>query len=113
PAAQAGRQLSCWARPSMVTRHSAQMPMPQSGARPSPATERRKTVTPASPIAAATVVPAGTRRSSPLIFMSTLSMQYLVEGAGRRIRLDCDLSRPPEQLGGEEPGRGQGRGDAG
>jgi hypothetical protein len=32
-------QLRSWGRPSMATRHSKQMPIPQSGARASPVTE--------------------------------------------------------------------------
>src|SRR5919204_2754248 len=52
-------QLKECARPSIVTRHSKQMPMPHKGARASPCTDRRYTPTPAFAIAAATMVPAG------------------------------------------------------
>jgi hypothetical protein len=43
----------------MVTRHSMQMPMPQSGPRGCCNTEHRNRLTPAAATAAATIVPAG------------------------------------------------------
>jgi hypothetical protein len=48
-----------WRRPSMVTRHSWQMPMPQNGARGSPLTDRRERPVGVAASAAATLLPAG------------------------------------------------------
>jgi hypothetical protein len=53
-------QLRQCGRPSMVTLHSIQMPMPQSAALGSPETEVRNLVSPVINTAAATVIPAGT-----------------------------------------------------
>src|SRR5262245_54094792 len=58
-------QLLHWARPLIVTRHSMQMPMPQSGPRGWPRTERRNRAGPASATAAATIVPGETRIGWP------------------------------------------------
>ena len=65
PSAQRIWQLFVWRRPSIFTRHSKQMPIPQSGARGSPVTERRKRVTPAERTAAATLVPRVLKSSAP------------------------------------------------
>ena len=44
----------------MVTRHSKQIPIPQTGPRNSPVTDVRNSFTPAFEMAAATVVPSST-----------------------------------------------------
>jgi hypothetical protein len=53
----------------MVTRHSMQIPIPQSGPRVSPITERRNRVTPAKTTAAATIVPSGTLTDLPFTWI--------------------------------------------
>jgi len=53
-------QLRWCGMPSIVTRHSKQMPIPQSGPRGSPETDLLKAVEPSARIAAATVVPSST-----------------------------------------------------
>src|SRR5215813_2440927 len=55
----------------MVTRHSKQMPIPQSGARGWPVTERRYVVMPASAIAVETGVPSATVTGIPLTVTRT------------------------------------------
>src|SRR5262249_19757350 len=60
PAAHGVWQLRRGGTPSMVTRPSKQRPMPHSGPRGAPVTERRKAVSPALSSAAATVVPTAT-----------------------------------------------------
>jgi hypothetical protein len=58
-------QLRLCATPSIVTRHSKQIPIPQRGPRGSPRTDRRKRVSPAASTAAATVVPDRTETGRP------------------------------------------------
>jgi hypothetical protein len=53
-------QLRSCLTPSMLTRHSKQIPMPQRGPRDSPVTDVRNAVTPEFKIAAARVVPSST-----------------------------------------------------
>jgi len=53
-------QLRWCGMPSIVTRHSKQMPMPQSGPRGSPETDLLKAVEPSTRIADATFVPSST-----------------------------------------------------
>jgi len=64
PAAQAKRQVRLCATPFTVARHSMQMPIPHSGARASPLTEKRQG-SPAIITAAATLVPKATRTFFP------------------------------------------------
>ena len=66
PGAQTVWQLRTCARPSMVTRHSKQIPMPHSGPRGSPVTERRQADAPARATAVDTIDPADTATGIPL-----------------------------------------------
>jgi hypothetical protein len=76
----------------MVTRHSKQIPMPHSGPRGSPLTDRRYPLMPAVATAVDTMVPAGTETGAPLtesvtesamrLRMSTLAWGRLQPAAG-------------------------------
>jgi|SRR5215213_2823723 len=59
--------------PSIVTRHSKQIPIPHNGPRASPVTERRNEVTPLRSTAAETMLPGGTVTETPLTVMLTTS----------------------------------------
>jgi hypothetical protein len=73
PAEQAIWQVRRWGTPFTVARHSMQMPMPQSGARGSPLTEKRHGSL-AFVTAAATLVPPLTRILLPLTVMGKASV---------------------------------------
>jgi hypothetical protein len=73
PASQRRRQLRWCGTPSTVTRHSMQMPIPQSGPRAWPETENRHG-SPAIITAAATLVPASTTICFPFTVMGTSSL---------------------------------------
>src|SRR4029453_11769902 len=59
--------------PLIVTRHSKQIPMPQSGPRGLLVTDRRSVETPKARMAAATLVPRGTVQEAPLIVRASVS----------------------------------------
>jgi hypothetical protein len=73
-------QLRQCARPSIVTRHSKQIPMPHSGPRGSPLTDLRQWLTPAIATAADTMAPAGMVIETPLTESVTESVMRLQEG---------------------------------
>jgi hypothetical protein len=73
PAAQITWQVRRCGTPFTVARHSMQMPMPQSGPRGSPRTEKRHGSL-ASITAAATLAPRGTRTCFPLTVMEQPSL---------------------------------------
>src|SRR4051812_48957772 len=76
PSSAAIWQLRSPGRPSIVTRHSKQIPIPQSAARGSPLTDVRNRVAPLKTTAAATLVPTGTLTDSPSTDSSTCSGMY-------------------------------------
>ena len=57
----------------MLTRHSKQIPIPQSGPRGSPVTDRRNIAIPAIATAVETMAPAGTPIPAPLTVIVTVS----------------------------------------
>jgi len=92
----------------MVTQHSKQIPMPQSGARGAPLTDLRKAVTPASATAVETMAPAGAVTTTPLTVSFTVSdMRRLLEMAAGQVRLDGNRGGTPEQSIRHQPGRGE------
>src|SRR4051794_38009046 len=86
--------------PSIRSRHSKQMPMPQSAALGQPLTDERKVVTPFASRATATETPCSTCASFPLILMS-------IERPGRRVPLPRDRRRAAENLIGDKTSRGE------
>src|SRR5689334_16672404 len=112
PSRQSIWQLRTWSWPSTATRHSKQIPMPQSGPRSSPDTERRKPERPASKTAAATVEPRGTRTVTPFTFICTASRMGHLHIAAGRIRLDGDSGRALQKLVEQQTTGGQRSGDA-
>jgi hypothetical protein len=91
--------------PSMATRHSKQIPMPQSGPRGSPLTDVRQAC-PASIIAIATVVPEGTTTGFPFtVTVISLRMRVLLCGSRRQVRFDRNLRFCSGDLIGQDPRR--------
>lgn len=88
----------------MVTRHSKQVPMPQSGARGSPLTERRETH-PASATATATVEPIGADTGLPFTDSASCSGMGVVEGSRGQVRLRWNARRSSHHSIGYESGR--------
>jgi len=68
------------ARPSIVSRHSKQIPIPQSGPRGRPVTDRRNPGPRAIITATATEVPAGTTRGPPSMVREIVS-SGIVDGS--------------------------------
>ena len=66
----------------MVTRHSKQIPMPHSGPRGSPLTDRRYRLTPAMAMAVETMAPAGTVTAAPFTESVTESAMRSPGGQG-------------------------------
>src|SRR5690348_17185088 len=102
-------------RPSIVTRHSKQMPIPQSGPRGSPVTDRRNVEIPASAMAVETSEPAGTLIARPSTVSLTgpeSGMMRLRYGSGGQVGVGGDRTRGVQQLGGDELGRAERGGDA-
>jgi hypothetical protein len=78
----------------MLMRHSKQIPMPQSGPRGSPVTDRRNVAIPALATAVATMAPAGTLIRAPLTVIVTASGT----GTTRQIGFDRDRGRAAQEL---------------
>jgi|SRR5579884_3551796 len=96
----------------MVTQHSKQMPMPQSGPRASPFTEFRKAVIPASKMAAATVLPRGTVIGFPFTFTVTVSgMGKLRQYAGGQVWIGGYGRSAPQNLARHQRGCSERRSD--
>ena len=106
--------LRIWLAPFTVTRHSMQTPIPHSGPRPSPCTNRRNRTIPAWAIATARTVPAATRIGVPLTWMVIGSdiLQFFARKAGRIIRGGRDLRGSAEDHVGQETPSSQRRGNA-
>src|SRR6185437_10257601 len=101
-----------WGWPSTATRHSKQIPMPQSGPRSSPDTERRNPERPASKTAAATVEPRGTRTVTPFTFICTASRMGHLHAAAGRIRFERNGGSALQKLVEQQAAGGQRSGDA-
>src|SRR6478609_8513473 len=69
--------------PLIVTRHSKQIPMPQSGPRGVLVTDRRSVETPAARMAAATLIPRGTVQEAPLMVRVSVSAILARDGQGQ------------------------------
>ena len=94
PSAQLSWQVRCWVCPSTVARHSKQIPIPQTGPRSSPWTERLKPARVVR-IAAATVVPACTFTSAPSMVIFTKSGMGRLAEPCREIRGDRNFVARP------------------
>jgi len=95
--------------PLMVTRHSQQTPIPQSGPRGVPDTELRNCDSPAMATAAATAVPGGMLIRRPLTEMVTSSAKSIsfVGESFWRIRGCRNLRIAPQQQVGQQLPRAQ------
>src|SRR5262249_10281146 len=96
-------QLRTCGTSSTVTRHSKQIPIPHSGPRGSPQTDRLNVLSPAIRIATATVVPAGTSMRLPFTDRVTVSGMKDPFPFGQ-VRIDWNCRLPAENLVGKEPG---------
>src|SRR5262245_59984687 len=83
----------------MVTRHSKQIPIPQSGPRGSPLTDLRNIEAPAAVTAAETMLPAGTLTGTPLIVRAIVSCMRF---SPREIRLDRNGRTTMQDLVGHQ-----------
>src|SRR5882762_1010966 len=101
-------QLRQWGFPLIVTRHSKQMPIPQSGPRGWPLTEIRQDCA-ATAAATATVEPEATSTGTPLTLKLRLGMHMLLGRSGGQVRLDRDLGFRAGNLVHQNP-RGPQRG---
>src|SRR6185312_17102476 len=90
----------------MVTRHSKQMPIPQTGPRHSPVTERLKPAVSDCRMAAATVVPGSTSTGDSSIEIHTSSAMDC-DVALNGIRLRRNGGRAAHQLIDQQPRRRQ------
>src|SRR5215213_9752569 len=86
-------QLRQCCSPSIVTRHSKQIPIPHNGPRGSPVTERRNACVPVFRIAADTMLPPGISTETPLTTSVTVSgMHRLLCHSRGQVRRDWNRS---------------------
>jgi hypothetical protein len=90
-----------WASPSIVTRHSKQMPIAQSGPRISPCVELLNPQTPALISAAATLLPRSVSMRRPLIRIAIFGIQLELSNDAHGIERTWIESRLPtdDQIG--------------
>jgi hypothetical protein len=93
PAATGKRHERTLATPFTVSRHSKQMPMPQSGPRGSPRRDRRVAKRPLASTAAATLEPASAAKTSP-------SMRIAIVASALKERSEGPKGRQMSAQGG-------------
>src|SRR5690349_12332912 len=108
PSLQTVWQLRQCCSPSIVTRHSKQIPIPHNGPRGSPVTDRRNACVPVLRIAADTMLPAGISTETPLTTSVTVSgMHRLLYHSRGQIRRDGDCCFAIQDLRDEELSGGE------